>query len=68
VICIDVGDHEMSLQVRKVYRLLEPIVGDPRSWLRVVDESGEDYLYPGKYFRALSLPKPIQRAISERNT
>jgi hypothetical protein len=59
------GGYEASLEVRKVYRLLTPLPNDPKSWLRVVDESGDDYLYPSHYFRPLELPKPIQRAIAE---
>jgi hypothetical protein len=59
------GGYEASLEVRKVYRLLTPLPNDPKTWLRVVDESGEDYLYPGHFFRPLTLSKPIERAISQ---
>ena len=62
------GGYNASLEVRKVYRLLKPLSNDPKSWVRVVDESGEDYLYPKQYFRPLLLPKPVQRAIAEPHT
>jgi len=52
------------LEVRKVYRLLAPLSNDPKSWVRVVDESGEDYLYPKQYFRPLLLPRLVQRALA----
>jgi len=68
VICVDPGSYKFSLQVSKVYRVLEPIKGDPDSWLRIVDESGEDYLYPGKYFRPIALAEDVERAIAAHST
>ena len=62
------GGYHASLEVRKVYRLLVPLSNDPKSWVRVVDESGEDYLYPKYYFRPLALPKPVQRALAVSRT
>ncbi len=64
MICVSTGGYDVSLQVWKVYRLLESAPGDPKTWLRIVDESGEDYLYPWKYVRPLSLPKPVERALA----
>lgn len=59
VVCIrndDCGD----LEVRKVYEVLP----DPRAaeddYLRVIDESGEDYLYPESYFYPVKLPSVVQ--------
>jgi hypothetical protein len=68
VICVSRGGYEASLEVRKVYRLLAPLPNDPRSWIRVVDESGEDYLYPSRFFRSLTLPRLVQRAFAASQT
>jgi hypothetical protein len=46
--------YPVSLDVGKRYRRLEPLPGDPKSRVRVVDESGEDYLYPRALFRQVS--------------
>jgi hypothetical protein len=62
VICIANPGYPASLEVRKVYAYVRPLPGDPKSWLRVVDESGEDYLYPKDFFHFLALPKPVEQA------
>lgn len=52
-----------SLEVRKLY----PVVDDPdaeiNGLIRVIDESGEDYVYPARLFQRLTLPNGIQRAL-----
>ena len=64
-ICIHNADHAASLELRKLY----VVIGDPEAaelgQLRVIDESGEDYLYPAEYFVRVHLPKPIEQAIIE---
>jgi len=62
VVCVrneDCGD----LEVRKVYRVLpdEPAAED--GYIRVIDESGEDYLYPASYFFPVELPKAAAEAL-----
>lgn len=53
-----------DLEVRKIYQILP----DPRAakdkYVRVVDESGEDYLYPADFFIPLTLPREVERALS----
>ena len=51
-----------DLELRKVYRVLQdrPAVAD--GYLRVIDESGEDYLYPADYFVLIALPQKAKRA------
>lgn len=63
-ICINNAEYSASLEVRKVYRLLADKEAAALGLLRVVDESGEDYLYPKGYFIPVSLPKPVQRALT----
>ena len=46
VLCLRAGTYKASLEPRKVYRVVEDPVAEAKSLLRVVDESGEDYLFP----------------------
>lgn len=50
VICIDNTDYPASLELHKVYRVLPDEEAAADGDLRVIDESGEDYLYPTDYF------------------
>jgi hypothetical protein len=54
MICVINRGYPVSLDVGKLYRRLEPLPDDPESRIRVVDESGEDYLYPRAFFRPVS--------------
>jgi hypothetical protein len=64
VLCLKAGDYEGELVVGKVYRKLPPRKADPRTDVRIVDESGEDYLYPAGWFVAISVPVKGRRAIA----
>jgi hypothetical protein len=55
--------YEASLELRKLYQILPPEPNDPEGWLRVVDESGEDYLYNGERFAPLTLPRDIEQVV-----
>ncbi len=63
VVCIDNANYEASLELHKIY----PVVPDPDAAqdgdLRIVDESGEDYLYSADRFVAIDLPKSLERAM-----
>ena len=48
--------------MRKIYRVLRDLRSQEHHLLRVVDESGEDYLYPENFFAPVSLSKPVERA------
>ena len=61
-ICIKNKDSE-DLVLSKVYQVLPDEEAAKEGYLRVVDESGEDYLYPGEYFVAITLPKTAERAL-----
>ena len=62
-ICINNAEYRASLEVRKVYRVLADKEAAANGLVRIVDESGEDYLYPKGCFIPVSLPKPVQRAL-----
>ena len=51
-----------DLEVRKVYRVLSDRAAAAEGYLRVIDESGEDYLYPSNYFAFVALPRRVKRA------
>jgi hypothetical protein len=54
MICVINRGYPASLDVGKLYRRLEPLPDDPKSRIRIVDESGDDYLYPRAFFRPVS--------------
>ena len=64
-ICIRNDDYAASLELRKLYPVLPDEFGDQHDMIRVVDESGEDYLYPSRYFMRVELPRAIQEAIEK---
>jgi hypothetical protein len=52
-----------DLVVRKIYPVIRDEKAEKESYLRIIDESGEDYLYPASYFFILELPQKVERAI-----
>lgn len=62
-LCIHPGDSE-DLEVRKVYEVIPDAKAAREGYLRVVDESGEDYLYPSAYFAPLRLPPGTLRELA----
>ncbi len=62
-ICLDNEGYEASLELRKIYQVLPPETNDPKDYVRIVDESGEDYLYPADFFSVVDLPPRIRRAV-----
>ena len=67
-LCIDNGGYPESLEVRKVYVVLPDERAAANNYVRVIDETGEDYLYPGKYFALIEVPEFAAEAISEHAT
>jgi len=59
VLCIDDGGYPESLEVRKLYPVLPDEKAASRNYIRVIDETGEDYLYPAKCFVRIELPPEI---------
>jgi hypothetical protein len=62
-ICVRNKDYEASLELRKLYPVLEDEFGAQHGMIRVVDESGEDYLFPNEYFVAVSLPQAVEKRL-----
>ena len=63
VICIENEDYPASLEKRKIYEAIRDPAAEKHGQIRVIDESGEDYLYPQEYFVPASLPKNIEEAV-----
>lgn len=56
LICINNNGHEASLEVLKVYESISDRQAERHDQIRIIDESGEDYLYPVKFFAPIRLP------------
>jgi hypothetical protein len=59
-ICIDNSEYPASLELHKIYRVLPDEDAEHDGDLRVVDESGEDYLYPAAYFVLVEVPEEAE--------
>ena len=64
VVCIKNDDYPASLEVRKLYPRIPDADAEQHGQVRIVDESGEDYLYPEEYFRAIELPLDVEKSIA----
>lgn len=62
MLCIENKDCE-DLERRKIYQVLPDDEASKEGYVRVIDESGEDYLYPESYFILLQLPREAQKAL-----
>jgi hypothetical protein len=63
VVCIDNEGYAASLEKRKIYVALRDPVAEKHGLLRVIDESGDDYLYPKMFFCAIALPQAVKKAV-----
>lgn len=62
-ICISNFGYEASLELRKLYEILPDADAGSMNQMRIIDESGEDYLYPDKFFVIVHLPEAIEKKI-----
>ena len=62
-VCIDNADYSASLELHKIYRILADKDAALDGDLRVIDESGEDYLYPAEYFVLIELPEAVEQSL-----
>ena len=63
VVCVRNTGYPASLELRKIYHALPDATAEAHHLVRVIDESGEDYLYPEKFFLALDLPQDVATAL-----
>ena len=62
-VCVRNDEYPVALESRKIYEVLPDPVAAKHRQIRVVDESGDDYLYPASYFVAIELPLVIRKAL-----
>ena len=67
VVCIENADYPASLELHKLYRVLPDADAARDGDLRIVDESGEDYLYPAGWFAAIELPARVKSSLLRRS-
>jgi hypothetical protein len=63
VVCINNDGYGASLERRKIYVALPDAEAEKHGLVRIIDESGDDYLYPQTLFRPVELPQAVRRAI-----
>jgi hypothetical protein len=63
VVCVRNDEYPASLELRKIYRVMRDSSATKLGMVRVVDESGEDYLYPEDHFIAIKLTPAVERFI-----
>lgn len=62
-VCVDNSDYPASLELHKIYRVLPDPDAEAEGDLRVIDETGEDYLYAATRFVPVELPSVVQRSL-----
>jgi len=68
VVCVDNHGYEVSLEMRKLYEIVVDVDAEKHGQIRVIDESGEDYLYPAAAFDRISLPDNIIERVFHANS
>jgi hypothetical protein len=63
VVCLNNNGYTASLEKRKLYVMLRDIAAERHGLVRIIDESGDDYLYPKAFFRAIALPQAVRKAV-----
>lgn len=64
-ICIRNGEYAGTLELRKVYEVLQDPDAAARNYVRVIDESGDDYLYPQTWFVPVTVPEAVEQLLHE---
>ncbi len=64
-VCIKNTGYPASLELRKLYEIIPDRSADEMDQVRVVDESGEDYLYPKEFFLVVQLPQSVSNALQK---
>ena len=63
VVCVRNKGYEASLEVGKLYRVISDDEAESHGYLRIVDESGEDYGYSADRFYSIEVPKPLEKVL-----
>jgi hypothetical protein len=63
LVCVNNKGYTVSLEKRKIYVAFSDALAAKQGYVRVVDESGEDYLYPKHFFLPVTLPLSVRKAV-----
>ena len=63
VVCIDNADYPVALELHKIYRAIPDEEAKLDGDMRVIDESGEDYLNPASYFAPIQVPQIVEESM-----
>jgi len=64
-ICVKNAGYRASLELRKLYPIFDDEFAEQHGLIRVIDESGDDYLYPASYFMRVELPSETERILEK---
>ena len=64
VVCVRNEGYPASLELRKIYQIVADACATEHRLIRVIDESGEDYLYPADCFASIKLPQPVEKVFA----
>lgn len=64
VVCVKNKGYQAALERRKIYQVIADRQASSHGLIRVIDESGQAYLYPQQYFVPIKLPRPLVKALS----
>jgi len=67
VVCLENAGYPASLELHKIYRIVADADAARDGDVRIVDESGEDYLYPAEWFAAVELPRRVRSSLVRRS-
>jgi hypothetical protein len=65
-VCVENSGYPASLELHKVYRVVADQDASREGDLRIVDESGKDYLYPAEWFAAVAVPRRVRTSLLRR--
>ncbi len=63
-VCVKNDGYPASLELRKIYQVFQDSTAADHKQIRVIDESGEDYLYPADYFVLIEIPQSVETTFS----
>ena len=66
VVCVYTVDDPIHVSKNKIYELLRDDRGESNGMIRIIDDSNEDYLYPGSWFMPIQIPIEIQQAMTQQ--
>ena len=64
VVCVENNGYPEALELRKLYRVIPDSIAGKVNYVRIIDESGEDYLYPKAFFAPVRLTPPVRRVLA----